>query len=447
MEEQFAYEVIEALNRLLDPSEVLSKMDAVSAATARLSSLIAKGDALQVERERLRMNWATDLSAKRYRNMAYRIFRDDQLARYQQVFDNAARYVYLAAKAYDYETGLLASDAQHTAGRDFMNQIVKARTLGAVSESGEPLVGGSIGEPGLADVLARMKGNWDVLKGRLNFNNPDTETGQFSLRTELFRILPTSDSEKAWRDTLEAHVVKNVLDVPEFRRYCIPFNPTEANEPAIVIPFSSTINFRKNFFGRSLAGGDNAYDSTHFATKVRSVGVWFSNYTNLYNVGTSGGGLANQPRVYLVPAGIDSMRVPDGSSETIRNWAVVDQAMPVPYPINDTDWQNPDWSALKDLLGGEMFNIRKHGSLRAYHDSGTWNEAEVSNNARLVGRSVWNSRWLLIIPGGTLLSDADLGIERFIHGSQLSGGTSPVWDENGVKDIKIIFQTYSYSGN
>jgi hypothetical protein len=68
----------------------------------------------------------------------------------------------------------------------------------------------------------------------------------------------------------------------------------------------------------------------------------------------------------------------------------------------------------------------------------------VSNNARLIGRSVWNTRWILIIPGGTLISDAKLGIDRFIHGSQFAPG---VWDENGVKDIKLIFQTYSYSGN
>lgn len=441
---QAFYEMIDTLDNQSLQSDGYAQMQAFSAAGMRYMQLIARGDALQVEREKLRMNWSSDLSAKRYRNMAYRIFRDDQLARYQQVFDNAARYVYLAAKAYDYETGLLASDAQHVAGRDFMNQIAKSRMLGAVSASGQPLVGGSIGEPGLADVMARMNANWDVLKGRLNFNNPDTETGRFSLRTELFRILASTNSDKAWRDMLEAHVVDNLLDVPEFKRYCLPFNPAETNEPAIVIPFTTTIDFRKNFFGHALAGGDNAYDSTHFSTKIRSAGVWFSNYTNIYNVGTSGGGLANQPRVYLIPAGIDRMRVPDGTSETIRDWSVVDQALPVPYPINDLDWLDPDWSALKDLLGGQMFNLRKHGSLRAYHDSGTWDASQVSNNARLIGRSVWNSRWILVIPGGTLLSDADLGIDRFIHGSQISNG---VWDENGVKDIKLIFQTYSYAGN
>jgi len=423
------------------------KLQAAEAARMRYMKLVAEGDALQVERERLRMNWATDLSAKRYRNMAYRIFRDDALVRYQQMFENASRYVYLAAKAYDYETGLLASDAEHTAGRDFYNDIIRARTIGAVARNKPeviPIVGGNIGEPGLADILGRMKENWDVLKGRLNFNNPETETGRFSLRTELFRIAPKPSSDEAWREMLERHVVDNVLELPEFKRYCLPFHPQQAAEPAIVIPFSSTIMFRENFFGQDLAAGDNAYDSSHFATKIRSVGVWFCNYENDYNTGGTGGGLANQPRVYLVPVGTDMMRVPDGTGETIRQWNVVDQALPVPYPINDEDWQRPDWNVLSDVFGGELYQTRKHGSLRAYHDSGGWSAGEVCNNARLVGRSVWNTRWMLVIPGGTLLSDAEKGIERFIHGAELAPGA---WDENGVTDIKLIFQTYSYAGN
>ena len=43
-----------------------------------------------------------------------------------------------------------------------------------------------------------------------------------------------------------------------------------------------------------------------------------------------------------------------------------------------------------------------------------------------------------------MLSDGRQGIQRFIHGNETSTG---VWDENGVKDILIFFQTYSYAGN
>lgn len=82
--------------------------------------------------------------------------------------------------------------------------------------------------------------------------------------------------------------------------------------------------------------------------------------------------------------------------------------------------------------------------MRAYHDSGDFSAAEVVNNSRLVGRSVWNSKWLLIIPGGTLLADADEGLDRLIHGTETAPG---VRSQIGIDDIKIFFETYSYSGN
>jgi hypothetical protein len=53
-------------------------------------------------------------------------------------------------------------------------------------------------------------------------------------------------------------------------------------------------------------------------------------------------------------------------------------------------------------------------------------------NKRLIGRSIWNSKWKLVIPAKTLLADPNQGLNRFI---------------NSVKDIKLYFITYSYSGN
>jgi len=426
-------------------STVQAALQRAETARMQFAALIGEGDRVQIERERLRMNWASDLAARRYRNMAYQVFRNDELVRYEQAFDTAARYVFLAAKAYDYETGLLPGDATHTAGRDFMRQIVRSRALGRFSHwtqpnMGEPLVGGATGDPGLADAMARMDANWQVLKGRLSFNNPQQETGRFSLRTELFRLSPESTSDGSWRATLNACKVANLRTLPEFNRYCLPFDPMQDVEPGLVIPFSTTVEFRKNVFGRLLAAGDNAYDSTHFATKIRSVGVWFANFNNAF-----GEGLANQPRVYLVPAGVDSMRVPFGSQTVLRRWQVVDQALPVPYAISGTEWEQPDWSSLKNVLGNELYRIRRFPSMLAYHDAGDDDAMlEVNWNSRLIGRSVWNSRWLLIIPGGTLLSDADEGLARLIDGPLLPSGQR---SGNGIKDIKLYFHTYSFSGN
>jgi len=307
--------------------------------------------------------------------------------------------------------------------------------IGILDSSGNPQTGPLSGDGGLADTLARIKLNWDsVLKGQLGFNNPQQETSRFSLRTELFRCLP--DARRGlrvntlsltglhWRTVLSNSVVANILDLPEFQRYCIPFDPVSAPEPGIVIEFGSTIQQGQNFFGHDLAGGDNAYDSSHFATKIRAVGVWFSNYDL--------SGLANNPRVYLIPVGNDVLRAPGGDSSYLREFTILDQALPVPMPIMSTDISRDDWIPLFDTFSSQYAAIRRFTALRAYNDAGDYTPDDATYSTRLIGRSVWNSRWLLIIPGSTLLADKDRGIQNFL---------------DSVTDIKIFFETYSYSGN
>jgi len=57
--------------------------------------------------------------------------------------------------------------------------------------------------------------------------------------------------------------------------------------------------------------------------------------------------------------------------------------------------------------------------MRAYHDgSSAVNMDELSFESRLIGRSVWNTEWMLIIPGSMLNADPNVGLDRFI--SQVS---------------------------
>lgn len=83
-------------------------------------------------------------------------------------------------------------------------------------------------------------------------------------------------------------------------------------------------------------------------------------------------------------------------------------------------------------LGGSFAEIRRFASFRAYHDAGGFDPSQVTSDSRLIGRSVWNTEWLLIIPGATFLADPKVGLDSFI---------------NSVGDIKLYFQTYSYAGN
>jgi len=429
--------------QFIKQAELMKEVQALGQQVQQVKKLLAEGQRLLTERAQVRARAAQRLQMNRYQDLSFRIFRDDALRRYKDTFDLAARYVYLAAKAYDYETGLLSSDTRLTPGSRFFEQIVRARVPGRFDVwLGEPQVGGDLGEAGLADILARMKANWDVVKGRFGFNNPDTETSRFSLRQELFRISPLPSSDRVWAQVLENCKVDDLRKLPEFRRYCIPFSDSTNAEPALVIPFSTFVVAGKNYFGHDLAGGDNAYDPTHQATKIRSVGIWFTGYNTTFNTNTTGGGLANAPRVYLIPTGVDVMRSPTRAGVETRSWKILDQAIPLPYNLGGMDIDNPDYLPITDSLTEPLCQIRRFASLRAYHDSGQFNEAETCNNARLIGRSVWNTRWLLIIPGRTLLADPEEGIERFIHGAIVNGYR----DGNGVKDIKIFFQTYSIAG-
>ena len=142
---------------------------------------------------------------------------------------------------------------------------------------------------------------------------------------------------------------------------------------ALVIPFETTVTFGFNYFGWPLGGGDSAYDPSHFATKVRSVGVWFEDYNAT--------GLSNTPRVYLLPAGSDVLRAPNATDFETREWRVVDQKLPVPFPVGSTDLSDPDWIPLHDSLNEDLGAIRQISSFRAFHNSGAFDAAETTTDS------------------------------------------------------------------
>lgn len=413
-------------------SEIYSRMENVRQASGRYLAAIAKGQRLLEDRTRFRQQTAADVSNFRYKDMAFRVFRNDALQKYRSQFDLAVQYIYLAAKAYDFETNLLGPDNQ--SGENFFSSIIRERTIGQM-QNGTPLVG-----RGLADIMARMNQNFSVLEGQLGFNNPQTETNRFSLRNEFFRILESGEgSDLNWQETLENHRVADLRTHEEFRRFCDPLrvivnspNP----QPGIVIPIETTIQNGLNFFGWPLSGGDSNYSTSNFATKIRSVGVWFNNY----NSTATTNGLTQTPRVFLVPAGADVLRVPTVEIGDPREWLITDQVIPAPFPLNSLSLMgNRNWQPNLDNFGGQsdFGRSRRFGDFRAYHDSGSFNQNEVVTDSRLIGRSVWNTRWLLIIPGTNLLANPTQGLDRFIYGSGDPG--------DGIRDILVFFQTYAYT--
>ena len=227
--------------------------------------------------------------------------------------------------------------------------------------------------------------------------------------------------------------------------------------PGIVLSFGTTITDGENLFGQALGPGDHAYSSSSFATKIFAVGVCFDGYVGMDNpVANSGAdgtspsdptldvnALAATPYVYLIPCGADSMRSPPlGDTSTIRTWNVDDVAIPLPLNIGASDFSTAPFYTSSDSLSEPLFAVRKQQAFRPvstlaafdpsiYGANGSLEPSQYTNQ-RLIGRSVWNSEWKLVIPGTTLLADPNQGLARFL---------------NSVKDIHLYFVTYSYAGN
>ncbi len=411
--------------------EMYSRIETIEQHYRRYLEELARGQRLLAQLVQFRKTGAAATQEHRYQDMAFRIFRNDALQKYRAAFDLAARYVYLAAVTYDYETSLLGSDTQ--SGQQFLTDIVRERSLGQVL-NGQPVASSS----GLADPMGRMAQNFQVLKGQLGFNNPQVETNRFSLRRELFRIRDDAEGDEQWRQILAESRVDNLWNLPEFRRFARPPQPESAGPlPGLVIRFPTTVTFGLNFFHWPLGAGDSTYDPTRFATKVRSVGTWFRDYAGLP--------LTETPRIYLFPVGADVLRPPTSGDFRVRDWQVIDQVLPVPFPLGSQDLNNVNWLPLADSLSDAFNEVRRYSQFRAHHFTEPFDDSQVTTDSRLIGRSVWNREWIVIIPGGSLLADPNEGLDTFIDG-RLDPDTEER-DGQGVSDIRIFFKTYSYSGN
>ena len=436
--------------------EINDRIQTLSDAKGDLLTLMADGNALQKEREIFRQRASAVIQGFRTRDAAFRIFRNEKLERYKTLYDLAARYTYLAAKAYDYETGLLHTDK----GKSFLSRIVQSRSLGVMQDGIPQFAGSNTGDPGLSSVLAEMGADWSTLKGRLGFNNPDTYGTTVSMRGEKFRVLPGADGADNWRDLLETFHHDNLLSDKDVATHCMQINNGDGLPvPGLIIEFGTVIQDGLNLFGKPLAPFDSYFSPTSFANKIHAVGIAFDGYRGMSDssnnnsavVGAGGNspaspgggvldpqGLSATPYVYLIPVGLDSMRSPPlGDVSVVRTWNVQDVAIPLPFNIGGSGYSTKALWQSEDSLSEEMFSVRKHQAFRAAPSADAFMDnprffPENQTNNRLIGRSVWNSKWKLVIPGRALLNDPDEGLDRFIR---------------TVKDIQIHFRTYSYSGN
>lgn len=444
---QAAYELELTYRELVRQHYTFTQLlTAFQEANQKVDNLRVTGEGLLLRRESLRKRAAAVINGYRTKDLTFRTFRNEALTQYRTLFDLASRYAFLAAKSYDYETGLLGS-AQ---GAAVINRIVASRSLGDLTGGIPQSTTSTLGDAGLAGTLAQLQADFSVAEGRLGINNPDPYGTLFSLRHELYRILndpQRSDDDALWQQILEQHIVPDVMADPDVSRYAMNIRkPDGSPVPGIILEFGSTIGHSENYFGLPGAAGDHAYSPSSFATKISSVGLVLSGYVGMdpYAVGTPGTGgpdtlhsdaLRATPYVYLIPTGVDIMRAPPlGDTQQIRSWRVHDQALPLPYNLGATAFNETQFFSANDTLSEQPWILRKHQAFRPVDDP-VYFYSSLPNeftNRRLVGRSVWNSQWKIIIPAYTLLADEQEGLDRFVR---------------SVDDIKLFLRTYSHSGN
>ena len=231
-----------------------------------------------------------------------------------------------------------------------------------------------------------------------------------------------------------------------------------------MISFSSTIAGGRNFFGKQLLAGDTTFSPASFATKIYSVGIALPGYVGLADPSTNladidygdaaspddlaadwlnPDALAATPYIYLIPTGVDSMRSPPlGDTGSVRTWNVRDVTVPLPFNIGASQFSTNEWWQSADFLSEEIFSVRKHQPFRPVSKASVFSlnnfgssgylQPSPFTNSRLIGRSVWNSEWKIVIPGSTLLDDPEEGLRRLIR---------------TLEDIQLHLITYSYSGN
>ncbi|MCC5844440.1 MAG: hypothetical protein JJU05_09330 [Verrucomicrobia bacterium] len=426
--------------------ELARRLGELQKANEEVARLIARANRILAEREIFRQRAAAVIQGYRTRDMTYRTFRNEELSQYQALFDLAAQYTYLALQSYDYETGLLGRPA----GQALIDGIVSTRSLGDF-KLGQPVATtGSTGDSGLAGLLARLQADWSVVKSRLGINNPDTYGTLFSMRQELFRVRTDQsipDDDKAWQQVLEQHIMSNVLNDPDVAQYARNIRkPDGSPVPGIVIPFSTTIGQGLNFFGLPIAAGDHAYTMSNFATKIAASGLVLKGYIGMdpYSIGSPGAGgpassdpnaLSATPYVYLIPVGVDHMLAPPlGDTNEIRAWSVKDQAIPLPFNLGQSDFSSTQFFTPQGTLNEQLWITRKHQAFRPVDDPAYFYSTlpHEFTNRRLIGRSVWNTQWKLVIPANTLLNNEQEALDRFVR---------------SVNDIQIFLRTYSHSGN
>lgn len=359
---------------------------------------------------------------RRDRDVIYRELRSSRIQRFRTQVDAAARQVFLAARAYDFDTGRLADSHQR---ERFLLSILRERQLG-IMEGGIPLAGG-----GLAGILADLMHSYEVSRQRYGISAPSIQRTGHSIRSEYFRLPPNETGDAGWRQALKDARVEDLSSHPAFAQCCAAAMRATGDEPqpGIVLSFGTRIEDGINLFGHRRSGADPSYPTDVFATRLRATAILAAELPPTI-VDFS---------AYLVPIGDDLTRHPHDLAKT-RRWPLVPPEY-VPTPGTSPVAAAGDQPA---AVGANRAGARKMRSrqrsqkvfafdpqLEARYQPALEDEWDT----QAIGRSLANTHWVLVIPGSSIDADPARGLELLI-GSE---------DAPGIRDIRLHFWSFAYA--
>jgi len=296
---------------------------------------------------------------------------------------------------------------------------------------------------GLQGVLARLDGAVTVN----NFNKPLESLGErsFSLRRNLLGIgvedFPNDD--RRFRAYLESNIVDRLQDVAEVRDLA-QISSNRDFGPALVLSFATEIDSR-NFFGRGpeLPFGNSNFSITRNA-KIRSYAIRLDGVDAALGTDPQSGTVF----VYLLPVGDSVLRentnLPVIEDERASPWAVVDQFLPAPPLAQTADLTRraySPWRSNAQAAGNFLGEIKRQRDSEAQIELG---QPSLRLNTNLAGRSAWNTRWLLVIPGSQWISSSDPAVIRRKVLEFIYGTTADPKANRGITDVRLIIQAYSH---
>lgn len=428
--------------------ESLRQQDlAVREAEMRYLSLLAEAEREMNALVRHRRETAAATRADRYAQGVNRFLQSEAAADYAALFDHAARHVYLAAKAYQYETGGYGFESGF---ETVLADILRQRALGEFDRMGQPVSGD---ENGLVGMLGQLRDMFQSFEYNSDFRNATNTMLRLSVRDGLLRFPGVvmddaaqadldryldgveDETERAyltddfrvtlereqradhWRAALSNARYADLRDIPAFRRCCLrQGGASDAPVPGLALTFRTQDAPRLNLFGNPRQGADPVVPLNAFAHRIAGTAVVFKDYP--------AGRLGEAPQVFLLPVGADITRRADNPSTRVA-WQVFDARLPPVQAVSGAQFG-------MDLGASAQ---RSMTSMRASISDGDFRSAS-EMNTRLLGRSLENERWLLVIPGDAMAvnGDADRGLDILL------GADGPP-----IRDIEIWFNIYSYS--